>query len=925
MREHLIQLHQILTERFAHGELRTLCFDLGVDYDDLPGGGKADKARELIVYLERRDRIRELLEAGKRLRPDVSWEEALVEWAQARLDADMARLLARRDQTDKARREMRGRQLVVNLRPLDVTLTFKDRVRETQALRDYLADRSVRLVSVVGRGGIGKTALASRVLADLECAIQTSVLPETSEVLRVDGILYLSARTTGLRLERIYADVARMLGEPTAGRLVARWADRDTPLTAKVGYLLETLQTGVYIILLDNLEDCLTEDGTIAEEGLRLFVERSLAQPSGARLIVTSREQVRIPAAVLHVARTIPLREGLPEDDAVALLRDLDPQGTLGLRDASEEELRHAAWLTRGIPRALEILTGMLHQDPSASLPRLLADERLFGERVVEQLVIEGYQRLGCDERRVMEALAIFDRPVAETAVTYLLYPWFPGLDARACLRRLVAGYFVNANRVTGEYGLHPLDRDYACRQLPDSKGPDTYDRCNLELRAADFYARLRKPESEWRSIEDLVPQLAEFEHRVRAGDYDSACRVLKSVDSDYLFLWGHYARLVELREKLVGRLTDPDLQTRNLGSLGRAYRALGYFGRAIELYEQALVVVRQTGDRTLEQLYLSNLSFAHYGLGQVDRVIKFQAEALAIARDIGNRRGEGAWLGNLGLFYQALGQVERAISLYEEALLIARETGFRVGEGRHLGNLGLAYCDLGQVGKAIKLYEEALAITREIGYPRREARDLGNLGFAYYSLGQIDRAIELYEDALLITREIGDCEGESYQLLRLGKALLVNGKLSEAQRQFEEALALDMPTTSSEAALALGIVLLLRRDSTARDAFGDAASRCRSLLGKTAEFCRPRYTLAAALVGQAVCDARWADEDERATLLAPALAEYCQSLETCAALGVVRDAVQDLELVCAAGIKGLAPAFELLEDAVEPTGTDGG
>ena len=69
-REHLIKLHRILADRFSKGELRTLCFTLGVDYDDLPGEGKSDKARELIVYLEHRGRIPELVETGEQLRPD---------------------------------------------------------------------------------------------------------------------------------------------------------------------------------------------------------------------------------------------------------------------------------------------------------------------------------------------------------------------------------------------------------------------------------------------------------------------------------------------------------------------------------------------------------------------------------------------------------------------------------------------------------------------------------------------------------------------------------------------------------------------------------------------------------------------------------------------------------------------------------------
>lgn len=69
------RLRQLLSTCFDAGELRTLCFDLGVEYDDLPGAGKADKARELITYLERHSRIYELWEIGKRLRPDVPWGE----------------------------------------------------------------------------------------------------------------------------------------------------------------------------------------------------------------------------------------------------------------------------------------------------------------------------------------------------------------------------------------------------------------------------------------------------------------------------------------------------------------------------------------------------------------------------------------------------------------------------------------------------------------------------------------------------------------------------------------------------------------------------------------------------------------------------------------------------------------------------------
>jgi hypothetical protein len=71
----LTQLRQLLAKRFSDGELHTLCFDLGVEYEDLPGAGKADKARELVDYMDRYERLADLLRVGRGARPDVPWPE----------------------------------------------------------------------------------------------------------------------------------------------------------------------------------------------------------------------------------------------------------------------------------------------------------------------------------------------------------------------------------------------------------------------------------------------------------------------------------------------------------------------------------------------------------------------------------------------------------------------------------------------------------------------------------------------------------------------------------------------------------------------------------------------------------------------------------------------------------------------------------
>ena len=68
------RLRKNLVEYFDGSELRDLCFDMGVDYESLPGQGKSDKARELVAYCERRQIVPDLVAKCKKLRPRVSWE-----------------------------------------------------------------------------------------------------------------------------------------------------------------------------------------------------------------------------------------------------------------------------------------------------------------------------------------------------------------------------------------------------------------------------------------------------------------------------------------------------------------------------------------------------------------------------------------------------------------------------------------------------------------------------------------------------------------------------------------------------------------------------------------------------------------------------------------------------------------------------------
>lgn len=68
---------QKLVRHFNYDELRALCFDMGVDEEELPGQGKSGKAQELVSYLERRGRLQDLARKCFELRPNIFGDEFL--------------------------------------------------------------------------------------------------------------------------------------------------------------------------------------------------------------------------------------------------------------------------------------------------------------------------------------------------------------------------------------------------------------------------------------------------------------------------------------------------------------------------------------------------------------------------------------------------------------------------------------------------------------------------------------------------------------------------------------------------------------------------------------------------------------------------------------------------------------------------------
>ena len=780
---------------------------------------------------------------------------------------------------------------------------FQNRHVETNLIGDFLKDESRRLMTVVGRAGIGKTAMVCRLLKGLE----SGHLPDDGGQLSVYGIVYLS--TTGSRrvnVPNLYADLSRLLPEDTSHQLDILYKDPLSNTASKMQALLAEFPTGLTVLLLDNFEDVIdSETFDIRDVELDEALRALLNLPHHAvKVILTTRLAPRALALVQPGRQTrLDLDEGLPHPFAENILREMDTDGKVGLKTAPADLLAEARERTRGYPRALEALFAILSADRYTTLQEVLKDaERLLPENVVEILVGEAFDRLDLTTEKVMQALAIYARPVTSAAVDYLLQPHLPGVNSTPVLNRLVTMKFVR--KETGRYYLHPVDRAYAFKLLPRGQEADRleedappFTQFALLHRGAEYFHNTRTPPESWKTIDDLTPQLAEFDLRYSGQDYNQAARVLLELDA-YPLLWGYYRLVAQLHERLQNQLSDPRLKLSSMGNLARAYHSTGHYQQAITYHEQAIAVARQVEDRSGEGRNLGSLALNYTALGQTARAIDYLEQALAIAREIGDRSGEGRHLGSLALNYSALGQTARAIDYLEQALAIAREIGDRSGEGRHLGNLALNYAALGQTARAIDYLEQALAIAREIGDRSGEGRHLGNLALNYAALGQTARAIDYFEQALAIFCEIGHQLGKgqhlgnlariltdeeryneavqralesvkiadairspliaSYSNSYLARAYLYSGDLPAARTAIEAARTHDEPRNNHNALALLGLIALRQGDrSMGQEAFTAAVAQADVFLKDTAQDYDALDAKGLACCGLALCGKR--------------------------------------------------------------------
>ncbi|HMA35732.1 MAG TPA: tetratricopeptide repeat protein, partial [Chloroflexia bacterium] len=676
-------------------------------------------------------------------------------------------------------------QLPNNLAPQLYPLVGRE--SEVAAARALLRRPEVRVLTLTGPVGTGKTRLALQIAAEL--------LPTF-----VQGAWYVPLATIE-NPSLVAPAIAGVLGIKESG---------SATLAVR---LPEVLREQQILLILDNFERLV---------GAAPLVAALVAAAPGLKILVTSREVLRlageatfaVPPLALPDLQQLPAPAALAQLPAIALFLARAQEADPGFALTAENASAVAEICTRldGLPLAIELAAARSKQLPPvallarlggmtrhASLPVLTsgaphlparqqtlrgaigwsyallapAEQQLFarlgvfagGCTVAAAAAIGGSEGLGVGGWGSGEGLGVGswglgtdERPQSKiqnpkSKIESVLVTQLTSLVDKSLLRREVDA------TGTIRYRMLETIREYALEQLEDDG-----EALALRQRHAVYYLAL---------AEAAAAQLA--------GPQQGPWLTRLEVDHQNLRAALTWCRM---------DLSSADLGIRLVTALGPFWNMHGYLSEGRQWLEGALAL--GGGIAPARQLAaLQALSALVWAQGDITRAAQLGQESLALAQQLGDRHATALALNQAGNVAYLQGDYAQAGACYAESMQLRRALGDRAAIAASLHNLGIVALAQGDHAGAVAALTESLAWQRAGGDARSISLSLTNLAEAAVQTGDYDRARSLYEESLALRQQIGDKTGLAASFSDLGDLARVQGRLAEAEALLSEGLTL--------------------------------------------------------------------------------------------------------------------------------------
>ncbi len=629
--------------------------------------------------------------------------------------------------------------------PVQLT-AFIGREREVANLRQLLNRADVRLVTLTGPGGIGKTRLAVQVVTDLSAGFTA-------------GVCFASLSAFRSRESAIRA-IAQAIGL------------REVPGQSSQESLKEYVSglTQPLLLLLDNFEHLLSAASDLAEL-LTLNPNLKIVVTSQALLHIYGEHEMPVPALAVPDLRSVPqVPEALSRFAAIALFVERAKAVKHDFMLNKENATAIATICSRldGLPLAIELAASRVKVlSPTAMLARLESSLSLLtgGARdlPLRQQTLRGtvnwsYSLLNAAEQSLVRRLSVFTGGCTLEAVEAVCDTKGDlGMDVLDGMSSMVDKSLIQQLEQPGvesRFLMLSTIREYALERLVESGEEFATRRAH-----AAYYIVLAEEFGEYLSTHPEWLERFDLEHQ---NFRDALEFLIRTSDAD----WGMRLGLAlfpfwERREHFAEGRDFLDRLLRLPGAVQPKMRARLLFCASVIAGSQ----------------------------GNFDASQELQEESLASCRELQDDRGVAVSLNALGVTARERGNLDTAVSLFEQCVAKWRALGSPIDTARALSNLANIVRLQGNYGRAHALYDECLAIFHAVGDSTGVAWTLNYLGdLARESVDSI-ASRSYYEQSLAAFRQLGDGWGIASTLCDLATLTAAQGKHDDAERLYGESI----------------------------------------------------------------------------------------------------------------------------------------